>query len=104
MARSRSLFYWIGWVLAVACTAVVCAHHSGLSSRFEFEGISLVWPLGGGAILAILVHELCDSLLTPRTPDNKRARSDNETKAIRFERTEVRGAIPRPESEAGSTR
>ena len=92
MARKRTPFYWIGWILGIACIAVVFAHHSGLPWRFEFEGISLVWILGGGALFAILVHEFCDSLLNPQRDSGDAASASkppNETPVVRFRKSEV---------------
>ena len=62
MARKPSTAaYWASVVLAIACLAFVVAHHISLNREIEIGGIPLALLAGGGAILAILIHELMDS-------------------------------------------
>jgi NADH:ubiquinone oxidoreductase subunit 6 (subunit J) len=70
MARRRSnIAYWIAVLAAIAFTVIVC-----LKRKTIAEGTSLEWLIGGAVFLAILVHELIDSL-------NRRPRESNPSKA-----------------------
>lgn len=58
MSRRRSnIAYWIALVAALAFTVIVCLKRKTLA-----EGSSLEWLIGGAVFLAILIHELLDSL------------------------------------------
>ena len=58
MVRRRSnIAYWIALIAAVAFTVIVCLKRKEIA-----EGSSLEWLIGCGVFLAILIHELLDSL------------------------------------------
>jgi len=66
-------FYWIGVAMALACIAFVVAGNTEFAWRFEHTGFPLSWALGGGATLAFLAFELCDS--SPSVPREAEDRS-----------------------------
>jgi hypothetical protein len=54
-------FYWAGVALAVAFLALVWAGNTELLWRFEHSGFPVSWVLAGGAVIAFLAFELCDT-------------------------------------------
>jgi len=52
-------FYWTGVALTLSCLALVLAGNTEFGWAFEHSRSPVSWILGGAAIVAFLVSEVC---------------------------------------------
>jgi threonine/homoserine/homoserine lactone efflux protein len=66
-------FYWIGVAMTLACLVLIVAGNTELLWRFEHARLPLSWVFAGGAVLAFLAFEFCES--APSVPRGAEDRS-----------------------------
>ena len=67
-------FYWMGVAMAMACFGLVLAGSTELVWRLEHTRLPLSWVFAGGAVLALLATELCQSTFSlPAGSENRNA-------------------------------
>jgi threonine/homoserine/homoserine lactone efflux protein len=74
--------YWIGVAMTVACLALVVAGNTELLSRFEHTAFPLSWAFAGGAVLAFVAFELCDSARSLPREVEERSQLSPEWEAV----------------------
>lgn len=56
----REAFYWVGFVLALACVSLILAGNTEFFWRLQHASLPLSWVAGALSVLAFLAVESCD--------------------------------------------